>query len=348
MVGKAGAGRRRPMVVLAIASGRTGAIAMAAIIAALLPGGCSAINDSLEDISYRMSGTPRDETVPAVSKEEAAQALYLGGLDQREKGRHRAAAAAFREAADAGHPGAAFELGKAYYEGRGVPLDLAAAAAWFNIAADRDEARAQFLLGTAYYAGAGVEKDPARAIAYLTAAADQGHARAQYLLGQAAARGVGGPPDAAWAARWYGKAAAQGHAGAQHAYGAAYAAGRGVPQDPLKAYGWLSLATAGGSAEALALRADVAHKLDGSQRALAGARVGAFEPGARHGFADRPTVTYSQIRLNALGYAAGAVDGTLGLRTRAAIAAFQADAGLTADGRLTPDVVDRLRAEGGS
>ena len=322
--------------------------ALLAITAALLLGGCSAISESLENISYRMDRYLHDGVVPTASKDESAQALYLEGIDHRDKRQDKAAATAFRQAADAGHPGAAFELGKAYYEGRGVPLDLETAALWFNIAADRGEARAQFLLGTAYYAGAGVERDPARAIAYLTSAADQGHARAQYLLGQAAARGVGGPPDEAWAARWYGKAAAQGHAGAQYAYGAAHATGRGVPEDPLKAYEWLSIASGSGSAEALALRADVARKLNGSQRALAGERVGAFEPGAGDGFADQPTVTYTQMRLNALGYAAGAVDGMPGPKTRAAIAAFQSDIGLAADGHLTPVVVERLRAESGS
>src|SRR5690606_4846607 len=44
------------------------------------------------------------------------------------------------------------------------------------------------------------------------------------------------------------------------------------------------------------------------------------------------TARLVQIRLNALGYDAGPPDGAIGPRTRRAIAAFQADRGLPADG----------------
>jgi hypothetical protein len=58
--------------------------------------------------------------------------------------------------------------------------------------------------------------------------------------------------------------------------------------------------------------------------------------------ADRMT---AQRALGALGYDAGAPDGLVGLKTRAALRTWQASRGLRADGYLTPDLVQRLRGE---
>lgn len=54
-------------------------------------------------------------------------------------------------------------------------------------------------------------------------------------------------------------------------------------------------------------------------------------------------VTEIQIKLAALGYAPGPIDGALRSRTRDAIRAFQADAGLQATGAISPALVERLR-----
>ena len=53
----------------------------------------------------------------------------------------------------------------------------------------------------------------------------------------------------------------------------------------------------------------------------------------------------AQIALNALGFAAGEPDGVVGTGSRAALRRWQAARGLTADGFLTPDLAERLRAE---
>lgn len=57
---------------------------------------------------------------------------------------------------------------------------------------------------------------------------------------------------------------------------------------------------------------------------------------------DRTDVEMTQRRLNALGYQAGEVDGILGPRTRSALRAWQADAGLAVTGELTPAAIERL------
>jgi len=55
--------------------------------------------------------------------------------------------------------------------------------------------------------------------------------------------------------------------------------------------------------------------------------------------------TDAQSALVALGYDAGAADGVIGTRTRAALKAWQSARGLTPDGHLTVDLAGRLRAE---
>lgn len=54
-------------------------------------------------------------------------------------------------------------------------------------------------------------------------------------------------------------------------------------------------------------------------------------------------VRSAQRHLSALGHRPGPADGVVGPQTAAAVAAFQAKAGLEPDGRLTAEIVDRLR-----
>jgi hypothetical protein len=53
----------------------------------------------------------------------------------------------------------------------------------------------------------------------------------------------------------------------------------------------------------------------------------------------------AQQALNRAGFDAGEADGVAGIRTRAALRAWQKSRGLTADGYLSPEMVRRLRAE---
>ena len=61
--------------------------------------------------------------------------------------------------------------------------------------------------------------------------------------------------------------------------------------------------------------------------------------------ADRATVSDLQLRLQNLGYDPGPADGQLGPKTRAAIRAYQKDAGLRADGQVTASLVKRIKTE---
>ena len=61
--------------------------------------------------------------------------------------------AALRVRANAGDANAQYNLGNAYFNGRGVPLDTVEAVSWYRKAADQGLADAQFYLGVAYYYG---------------------------------------------------------------------------------------------------------------------------------------------------------------------------------------------------
>ncbi len=53
-----------------------------------------------------------------------------------------------------------------------------------------------------------------------------------------------------------------------------------------------------------------------------------------------------QTSLNRLGYAAGAIDGVIGIRTQTAIRAYQRDHSLLEDGRASPELADHLWSRG--
>ena len=238
----------------------------------LVAGGCDGkMKSDLTRHGFTMGGMlEASEPAEAAVVEESPQAqLYRAGMARKRRGQLIEAVAFFRRAAEKGHAGAAYELGAAYAEGNGVPIDLDLAAQWYNTAAARGEPRAQYLIGAAFYLGAGVEQDQVRAVRYLGDAAVQGNADAQFLLAKAFANGRGVAQDRAWAARWYGKAAYQGHPGAQFSYGAVIAAGRGLPQDLGAAYRWVLLAERAGHPDAPLVRTALARRLDREARAVA-------------------------------------------------------------------------------
>jgi TPR repeat protein len=128
-----------------------------------------------------------------------------------------------------------------YYQGEGLPRNLAEAAKWFRAAA-RGLASAQFNLSLMYGTGEGTAKDPAAA------------------------------------AKWCRKAAEQGHAAAQCNLGAMYSAGEGVTRDYVEAYKWYALAAQGGVAVAEDECRDLALEMSAVQLVEALRRCREFQP----------------------------------------------------------------------
>ena len=90
------------------------------------------------------------------------------------------------DAAKGGHVAAMFNLGVAYWEGRGTQRQPAKAANWWELAAEQQDAGAQYNLGLAYYLGEGRKQDANKAKYWLDQAIKNGHPQAKPLLDQIA------------------------------------------------------------------------------------------------------------------------------------------------------------------
>ena len=105
--------------------------------------------------------------------------------------------------------------------------------------ANIEDATAQFNLGVAYYLGKGVEQSYSKAVYWYRKAAEQVYAKAQLYLGAAYDNGEGVEQSHSQAVYWYKKAAEQGLADAQYNLGVAYYYGGGVKKSKSQALYWL-------------------------------------------------------------------------------------------------------------
>ena len=117
----------------------------------------------------------------------------------------------FQRAAEGGHVGAQYALGKLLHEqGR-----ISEAIPWFEQAAEGGNQFAGYQLGKLCLAGEGIPKDVSQAVEYLTDAAEQGNSQAQYILGKLYLLGNEVEQDREAAVQWLSLAASQGHEYAQ-------------------------------------------------------------------------------------------------------------------------------------
>jgi localization factor PodJL len=181
-------------------------------------------------------------------------------------------------AAQAGDPGAAYEIAIRFTQSRNAGPDFARAAIWLERAAQAGLGPAQFRLGSMYDKGLGVRKDVAEARRLYLAAAAKGHAKAMHNLAVLYTRNIDGPADYGTAVEWFRKAAAYGTADSQYNLGILYARGSGIERDLVESYKWFALAAKGGDKDAARKRDEVAKALDAGQLESAKASVEAFAP----------------------------------------------------------------------
>ncbi len=185
---------------------------------------------------------------------------------------------ALRTAASKGDPGAAFEIGVRYAEGKGVAPDYTMAAKWYERAAQGGIVPATFRLGTLYEKGLGLKKDIDAARGYYLQAAEKGSAKAMHNLAVLDADGGGVGPNYKSASQWFRKAAERGVADSQFNLAILYARGIGVEQNLAESYKWFSLAAAQGDADSARKRDDVAKRLDPQSLAAAKLATQTFTP----------------------------------------------------------------------
>lgn len=147
-----------------------------------------------------------------------------------------------RQAAEAKHPYALFELGLYLHQKAKGPDDFEEAFGFLLAAAEMQVPVAQLQVGLCYRSGQGVEPDDAQAIKWYQLAAIQGNANAQYNLGCAYQRGRGVKQDDSKAVGLFTAAAKQGLREAQYNLGVCYRDGTGCNVIPTLAVHYFHLA----------------------------------------------------------------------------------------------------------
>ncbi|HEY9058673.1 MAG TPA: tetratricopeptide repeat protein [Aurantimonas sp.] len=186
--------------------------------------------------------------------------LFSFGFKAYQRGEKLEAFEALRFAADKGHPGARWKLGKMYAEGDGVPEnDYEAYKIFEQIVREQDDDGGGFpnaayvssaVVALADYLRRGIVNSPvavdlprARQF-YFHAASFFGDARAQFELGRMTLHGEGGKANPRQAARWLKLSADKGHVGAQALLGHLLFEGRKIslPAAPVRGLAMLTMA----------------------------------------------------------------------------------------------------------
>ena len=213
--------------------------------------------------------TPEQPPTPALStktlttseqkKDEVGDAIaqYNLALQLEADGKLTKAADMYQKAADQNQTEAQYNLGYAFFEGKGLPQSDVNAALWFQKAADQGLAVAQHMMGFLCAEGRGVPESFAKAIDWHRKAAEQGFADAQSHLGYLYAVGGIVKADPSEAAKWFLRAAENGVVNAQFQIGVFLARGDGVEQDVVEGYKWLNIASLSNHQGAKTARAEL-------------------------------------------------------------------------------------------
>ena len=138
--------------------------------------------------------------------------------------------------AESGDVASMLALGRAYFTGEGVAVDLDKAHSWLQRAADKGSFEAQMVLGTAHRSGTRFPKDDTLAAKYLQLAAEQievkpadasARALAQYLLASIYEQGRGVEKSHETAIQYLKLAARNGNSGAEFDLAVLYGDGSG-------------------------------------------------------------------------------------------------------------------------
>lgn len=185
-----------------------------------------------------------------------ARADFDAGYRAFQAGDYREALAQLLPLAGQQDASAAYYVGLAYWEGRGIERNPQVAVSWLTVAAEHQHVGAQLVLATAYEYGSGVPQDYRLAAQWMRAAAETGDATAQYYLGHYYRKGIGVVQSDQQAYEWIRRSIeidasreAQYQASQEHLLealldlGAAAEWGRGMRQDLATAYKWYALAS---------------------------------------------------------------------------------------------------------
>lgn len=204
---------------------------------------------------------PEKQMPPAASAPAKPMAIldaFKSGTQAFIAGDRTKALTALQYAAEHGHPGAQWKLGRIYADGDGVKADQYKAYKYFSQVASQNADTSPFLPQSRFVANAfvalgnyhldgipntEVKSDPRRALQLFRYAATYfGDADAQYYLARLYLDGRGAQKDSRTAARWLYSAANKGQYQAQALLGQMMIHGDGVPRQAARGLMWLTLA----------------------------------------------------------------------------------------------------------
>ncbi|MGX8700919.1 MobP3 family relaxase [Caproiciproducens sp.] len=149
------------------------------------------------------------------------------------------------DAAEKGHPHAAYCTARACYEGAGTEQSYPDAVKWYQKAAKGGDAYAMYALGKMFRDGIGVELNNEKAYQYFLAAAKLGHEFAQFAAAKALLSGIGVEKNVQGAVGWFRKCAEKGNPFAAYQLGLLLSAGKEIPKDDSLAQKFYSIAISG-------------------------------------------------------------------------------------------------------
>lgn len=175
------------------------------------------------------SGRKKDSNEACLWYEKAAEmgdasAGYSAGIilmNRRRNGDFEKSVELFRASAEQGHVGSQYELGYAYYYGKGVEKNYYESLKWFEKASAQNHIEAWWWVGVIYYHARGVDRDYVKAMECFKKST--GNKIAQDWIGYMYENGLGVNKNIKKAQEWYLKSAQQGYAPAQKSLGDYYA-----------------------------------------------------------------------------------------------------------------------------
>lgn len=186
-----------------------------------------------------------------IAQDNALEQNYKQGEVLFNRKEYKKAYSLLLDAANQGHSGSQFLIGKMYMLGNGVTLDYIEAMKWYTKAANSGYAPAYNNIGVMYLRGWGVNASATEAMKWYLKAAEQGIAMAQVNIGSLYRIGEGVEKDCAEAIKWYTKAADQGHAPALIILGLQYESGECVNKNSEIAFNYYRKAAELGDANGM-------------------------------------------------------------------------------------------------
>lgn len=186
-----------------------------------------------------------------IAQDDVLELHYKQGEELFNKKEYKKAYPLLLDAANQGHSGSQFLIGKMYMLGNGVTLDYTEAMKWYTKAANSGYALAYNNIGVMYMRGWGVNASSTEAMKWYLKAAEQGIAMAQVNIGSLYRIGDGVEKDCEEAIKWYTKAANQGHAPALIILGLQYELGECVDKNNEIAFNYYKKAAELGDANGM-------------------------------------------------------------------------------------------------